>query len=157
MLTSWKMCQRHQNCVNFMKNMQNSWKTNPSNLPQAPILSPSLIVYKYYTSNPPAPACQGPPGCEASSMSFFHYFCFICSFCILLNLLSHTFPLSHIAIDLQSGNPISQRLFTPLPPRAQKQVSNAWSVQVPLAFKSPGPPNPCGKTHVPGFHLQSAW
>jgi hypothetical protein len=33
-----------------------------------------LYVYAYNKTNPPAPACQGPPGCGGSSIHFILYF-----------------------------------------------------------------------------------
>jgi hypothetical protein len=102
----------------------------------------------FLSENPPAPACQGPPGCGASSISFFYYCCFHSFIHILLSLLSHTFLLSHKAIDPQSESPINQRLFTPLPPRLKKQEPYAPGPRIPLFFRSTGPPNPCSKTHM---------
>jgi hypothetical protein len=59
---------------------------------------------------------------------------FILSFYILLSLLSHTFLLSHIAIDPQSESPTSQLTVHPLPPGLQKTVSDALGPHLPLAF-----------------------
>jgi hypothetical protein len=45
---------------------------------------------------------------------------FILSFYILLSLFSHTFLLSHIAIDPQSESPIRQLIVHPTTPQAPK-------------------------------------
>jgi hypothetical protein len=64
---------------------------------------------------------------------------FILPFYILLSLLSHTFLLSHIAIDPQSESPISQRLFIPLPPEP-KNRAQMHSAHVFPYFLSPQDP-----------------
>jgi hypothetical protein len=72
-------------------------------------------------------------------MSFTLYCCFHSFIYILLNLLSHTFLLSHVAIDPQSESPISQLTVHPLHPRDQKAYSDALGPHVPLAFWATGP------------------
>jgi hypothetical protein len=82
---------------------------------------------------------------------------FIVSFYILLSLLSHTFLLSHIAIDPQSESPISQRLLTPLPPRAPKAPPDADGPSGALFFGPQDPPIRMVKPTLSGLHPQSAW
>ena len=91
--------------------------------------------------NPPVPACQGPPGCGGSSISFTFYFLLISIYlAILLSLLTHTFLLSHIAIDPQSENPISQLTVRPPTPQAPKTVLRCPRPPWCLSFSGPQDP-----------------
>jgi hypothetical protein len=79
--------------------------------------------------NPPAPACQGPPGCVASFQSAYP----LHSCCILFH--------NPYILNLKFSC-----LVSPLPPRPQKPSPKPWGARVALLFRHAGPPKPTTTT-----------